>query len=111
VAHIREQVLRHLMVAGDGIRLVVWDLSTSPYVDIAGVRLLGDIQRMLAGRGVALRIVEAHASARDLIRKEIGMSVGEVSRRVSIDDAIGAMTSAGAMPSHPRAQPGRSAPG
>jgi len=32
--------------------------------------------------------VEAHAGARDLIRKEVGMSVGEVSRRISIDDAI-----------------------
>src|SRR6185295_12377446 len=88
VVHVREQVLRHLTVAGDELRLVVWDLSTSPYVDIAGARLLRDIQRTLAGRGIALRIVEARASARDLIRKEIGMAVGEISRRVSIDDAI-----------------------
>jgi hypothetical protein len=35
-----------------------------------------------------MRIVEARAPVRELIRKEIGMSVGEVSRRVSIDDAI-----------------------
>ena len=97
--HVREQVLRHLALAGDGLRLVVWDLSTSPYVDIAGVRLLGEIQRTLAGRSIALRIVEARAEARDLIRKEIGMSVGEVSRRVSIDDAIAGVTSAGAAPS------------
>ncbi len=67
---------------------MVWDLSTSPYVDIAGARLLGETQRALAALGVAMRIVEAHAPVRDIIRKEIGMSVGEVSRRISIDDAI-----------------------
>jgi hypothetical protein len=37
---------------------------------------------------VAMRIVEAHAQVRDLLRKEVGMSVGEISRRISIDDAI-----------------------
>ena len=96
VSHVHDQVLRLLTVAGDELRLVVWDLSTSAYVDIAGVRLLSDVQRTLAGRGAALRIVEARASARDLIRKEIGMSVGEISRRISIDDAINAVTSAAA---------------
>jgi MFS superfamily sulfate permease-like transporter len=70
------------------LRLLVWDLSTSPYVDIAGVRLLGETQRALAAQGVAMRIVEARAPVRDLIRKEVGLSVGEVSRRISIDDAI-----------------------
>ena len=93
VSHVRDQVRRHLAAAGDGLRLVVWDLSTSPYVDIAGARLLSDIHRTLAARGVAMRIVEAHASVRDLIRPEIGMSVGEISRRISIDDAISAATS------------------
>jgi len=79
---------------GGELRLVVWDLSTSPYVDIAGARLLSDMQRVLAARGVALRVVEAHSSVRDLIRKEVGMRVGEVSRRISIDDAIAGATGA-----------------
>jgi hypothetical protein len=39
-------------------------------------------------RNVVLRIVEARSSVRDLIRKEIGMSVGEVSRKISVDDAV-----------------------
>jgi hypothetical protein len=46
------------------------------------------MQRTLAVRGVALRVVEARSSVRDLIRKEVGLSVGEVSRRISIEDAI-----------------------
>jgi SulP family sulfate permease len=88
VGHVREEVRRHLAAGGHQLRLVVWDLSTSPYVDIAGVRLLGETQRALAAQGVAMRIVEALAPVRDLIRKEIGTSAGEISRRISIDDAI-----------------------
>jgi SulP family sulfate permease len=93
VSHVRDQIRQHVAAAGDGLRLVVWDLSTSPFVDIAGGRLLGETQRELTARGVALRVVEAHAHVRDLIRKEVGMSIGEVSRRISIDDAIAALTS------------------
>ena len=89
VSHVREQVRRHIATSGE-LRLVVWDLSTSPYVDIAGARLLGEMQRELAARGAMLRLVDARASARDLIRKELGMSVGEISRRISIDDAVNA---------------------
>ncbi|HSQ80628.1 MAG TPA: SulP family inorganic anion transporter [Casimicrobiaceae bacterium] len=90
VAHVRDRVRGHVAAAGDALRLVVWDLSTSPYVDIAGVRLLGELQREFAARAVTLRLVDARASVRDLIRKELGMSVGEVSRRTSIDDAVAA---------------------
>jgi sulfate permease, SulP family len=88
VSHVRDQVRHHVAAAGTGLRLVVWDLSTSPYVDIAGVRMLGELQRELSARGATLRLVDARASVRDLIRKELGMSVGEVSRRTSIDDAV-----------------------
>jgi MFS superfamily sulfate permease-like transporter len=94
VSHVRDQVRQHVAAARDGLRLVIWDLSTSPYVDIAGARLLSDMQRTLAARGVVMRVVEARSSVRDLIRKEVGMSVGEVSRRISIDDAMGASPSA-----------------
>jgi MFS superfamily sulfate permease-like transporter len=87
-SHVRDQVRRHIAACADGLRLVVWDLSTSPYVDIAGARLLGEIQRELAARGAALRIVDARSSVRDLVRKEVGTSVGEISRRISIDDAV-----------------------
>jgi MFS superfamily sulfate permease-like transporter len=99
--HVRDEVRRHVAAAGDELRLVVWDLSTSPFVDIAGARLLGDMQRTLAVRGVVLRLVEAHSSVRALIRKEVGLSVGEVSRRISIDDVI---ADAAVPPVHPQAK-------
>jgi high affinity sulfate transporter 1 len=94
VTHVRDQLWQHVAAAGDELRLVVWDLSTSPYVDIAGARLLRDLQQSLASRNASMRIVDAHASVRDLIRAELGTSVGEISRRISIDDAVARATSA-----------------
>jgi len=88
VSHVRAEVHRYAAEAGDGLRLVVWDLSASSYVDIAGVRLLSEFQRTLAARGVTLRIVDALSTVRELIRLEMGTSAGEISRRISIDDAI-----------------------
>ena len=88
VDHVRDCARRLIAAAGEHLRLVIWDLSPSPYVDIAGARMLGEVQRELAPRGVKLRLVEARAGVRHLLRAVIGTSVGEVSRRVSIDDAI-----------------------
>ena len=88
VDHVRDRAREFIAAAGENLRVVVWDLSSSPYVDIAGARTLGEMQRDLAQRGAKLRLVEARAEARDLLRAEIGMDVGEVSRRISIDDAI-----------------------
>ena len=96
VSHVRERLRQHLGAAGAAVRTVIWDLSTSPYVDISGARLVGEMQRAVAAQGATLRVVEAHAAARDLIRKEVGMSVGAVSRRLSIDDVITDAQSAGA---------------
>lgn len=88
VSHVRDQIRDHLGAIGDNVRLVIWDLSTSPYVDISGARLIDQMQRELAANGITLRIVEARSSVRDLIRSEVGSSVGEISRRISIDDVV-----------------------
>jgi MFS superfamily sulfate permease-like transporter len=87
---VQERVQHFVAAQGDKLRLVVWDLSTSPYVDIAGARLLRDVQRELAARDCTLRIVEARGTVRDLIRKEVGPEIGEISRRVTIDDVVAA---------------------
>ncbi|WP_407187755.1 SulP family inorganic anion transporter [Bradyrhizobium centrosematis] len=52
------------------IRLVVCDLSASPYIDLAGARMLHELYDELASRHIALCIVGAHAQLRDLLRAE-----------------------------------------
>jgi sulfate permease, SulP family len=88
VDHVRDRVRDYVAAAGEGLRLVVWDLSASPYVDIAGGKLLGELHRELAARGVKMRLVDPLATVRDLLRAEVGHSIGDVTRRVSIDEAI-----------------------
>jgi SulP family sulfate permease len=66
---ILETVLRALQKSSD-IKLVACDLSASPYIDLAGARMLHDLHDELASRHVAFCIVGAHAQLRDLLRAE-----------------------------------------
>jgi anti-anti-sigma factor len=66
---ILETVLKALQKTSD-VRLVVCDLSASPYIDLAGARMLLDLHDELASRHVAFSIVGAHAQLRDLLRAE-----------------------------------------
>jgi sulfate permease, SulP family len=85
-----EAVLTRLQAAGPSdIRLVVCDLSASPYADLAGSHMLHELHSELASRGIALRIVGAHGLVRDLLRAD-GMSdkVGGLDRVVTLDDLV-----------------------
>jgi high affinity sulfate transporter 1 len=71
------------------LRLVIGDLSNSPYLDVAGANMLAGLHHDLAARGVQLRIVEAHARNRDLLRAQgLEEQVGYLGRHLSIDQAI-----------------------
>jgi len=71
------------------IHAVVCDLSASPYLDLAGARMLNTIHDELAARGISLQIVGARGRVRDLLRADgLGHKVGGLERTVSLDDAI-----------------------
>ncbi len=53
-----------------GIKLVACDLSASPYIDLAGARMLHDLHDELASRDVAFCIVGAHGQLRDLLQAD-----------------------------------------
>jgi SulP family sulfate permease len=75
--------------SADSLRLVVCDLSNSPYVDVAAASMLSGLHNDLAKRNVRLRIVEAHARPRDLLRAEgLEEQVGYFGRHISVDQAI-----------------------
>src|SRR3954463_12010738 len=63
-----ETALNRLRMAGPEIRLVVCDLSASPYIDLAGARILHELHHRLKARAIALRIVGARGRVRDLLR-------------------------------------------
>jgi MFS superfamily sulfate permease-like transporter len=68
---------------------VICDLSTSPAVHLAGARMLLELQAELTKSGITLRLVEAHASVRDLLRIEGAEDrVGRIDRFETIADVI-----------------------
>jgi SulP family sulfate permease len=79
-----EAVSERLQASSD-IRLVVCDLSASPYIDLAGARIL-----QLASRGITLRIVGARGRVRDLLRADgIAEKIRGLDRVVTLDSLLG----------------------
>ncbi len=66
---ILEAVLNTLGRSPD-VRLVVCDLSASPYIDLAGSQMLHELHGELACRHIAFSIVGAHSQLRDLLRAD-----------------------------------------
>lgn len=94
VDHVLHEILTHVGAQPGDVRLVVVDLSTSPYVDLAGARMLAKLATELAARSMALRLAEAHAEVRDILRAEgLDRSAGPISRRISAMDVVEAHAS------------------
>ncbi len=85
------ELVLHRVRAADpsAIRLVVCDLSAAPYIDLAGSRMLHTLHGELASRGIVLRVVGAHASARELLRSDgIEEKVGGFDRTLTLDKLV-----------------------
>src|SRR5215469_3545316 len=87
--HVFDTVLARLDAAGEPIRLVICDLSTSPNVDMAGARMFLTLHAELAKRGIAFGLVEARSAVRDMLRIEgVEQKAGRVDRFTTLADAI-----------------------
>lgn len=85
---VRQVVWERIRSAGH-LRLVVCDLSNSPWIDVAGVSLLSSLQKDLAEHGVTLRLAEAHSHVRDLLRvDELKQQIGNFNQHMTIDQAL-----------------------
>ena len=82
-----ESVMARLQATGrHNVRLVVCDLSASPYVDLAGSRMLHALEDELRAHGIKLRIVGARGTVRDLLRADgLAKKVGEIDRALTLD--------------------------
>ena len=75
------------------IRVMICDLSASPYIDLAGSRMLHELHAVLAARGIALRIVGAHGRVRDLLRADgINSKVDGLDRTTTLDRLLAGRT-------------------
>jgi len=93
VLYFNAEHVRHSVWAGiqatPQLRLVICDLSASPFLDVAGANMLAGLHADLVKREVHLRVVGAHAKVRDLLRA-VGLEerVGYLGRHISVDQAI-----------------------
>jgi high affinity sulfate transporter 1 len=104
VDHVLQTVLQRVQCK-PGLQRVVYDLSNTPFVDVAGARMLRRLHDELASQRIELRIVGAHSTVRDRLRLEkLQEHVGPINRHVSLGEAVVMDT--------PPAEPGnRNAPG
>ncbi len=87
--HVQRTVLERVRSQRDGLHVVVCDLSNSPYLDLAGVRMLARLFDELKTMGIELLVVEAHATQRDILRAEgLDKLVGPIHRETSLADAL-----------------------
>jgi high affinity sulfate transporter 1 len=66
---VMETVLSHIHGRPD-VRTVVCGLSSSPFIDMAGAKMLHDLHAELGSRGIAFQIVGARGQVRDVLQAE-----------------------------------------
>jgi sulfate permease, SulP family len=97
--HVRDTVWQSLRAEPGSLKMVIWDLSTSPHVDMAGARMLAKLHRELAEAGVKLRLVSALPAVRELLRAEgLEESIDYFGRQTSVADVVDELQSKGRMP-------------
>jgi hypothetical protein len=63
--------------------------SNTPYVDVAGARMLKRLHDELGGKNIGFRVVGAHSEVRDQLRYEkLQDWVGPINRHASLGQAV-----------------------
>ncbi len=108
VETVKERFLEAVERHEGPLELVAFDLSTSPQIDLAGVRTLGELHDRTAERGVAMELAEAHASVRELLRAE-GMEkrFGSIDRATTCAGILDERAARAVTPSTRRSGAGR----
>jgi SulP family sulfate permease len=71
------------------LKAVIFDLSTSAYVDSSGARLIKRLFLDLKEMGIEFKVAEAHSEVRDILRfEDVEHLLGHVGRRDSIHEVL-----------------------
>ena len=69
VDYVRDQFFELLTHCGEGVKLAIIFLGTTPTIDLAGAELLEDLRHTLNDWGIAFRLAEAHGGVRDTLHR------------------------------------------
>lgn len=89
VANVYHAIWDKVLALGPDLKIVIFDLSTSAYIDSSGARLIKKLYLNTQGRGISFHVAEAHSEVRDILRfEDIEHLLGHVSRRDSVHDIV-----------------------
>ncbi len=89
VEHVREAVLKRVRSEAELPKLVLCDLSNSPYVDLQSAQTLGELAEELEAMHIPMRVVETRSSVRDRLRSEgLDEKFGGVNRFRSVAEVV-----------------------
>lgn len=86
---IKDKIYKHVEEYTGKLKLVIIDMSASPFIDVEGSKMILSLSNELENRKITLRIVEALSTVRDILRKQ-GMEqiIGHISRRVLLNEVV-----------------------
>jgi SulP family sulfate permease len=85
IANVNTALWNKINSSPPDLKNVIFDLSTSAYIDSSGARFIKKLYLDLRARGITLHVAEAHSEVRDILRyEEIEHLLGHVGRRDSI---------------------------
>lgn len=89
VENIKDQLWEKINNEAHSLHTVLFDLSSSPKIDLAGVRFFKQLFMDLEAKNISLKVTEARAEVRDNLRAEgLEKLLGHISRSVSVDDLV-----------------------
>lgn len=87
--NVKREVL-HRMREYAAKHLIVMDLSTSANIDLAGARMLSELQEEVQQTGASLALAEVHGQVRDLLQAEgLASQIPGIVQRMRISSLIG----------------------
>jgi MFS superfamily sulfate permease-like transporter len=86
---ISDKIYKHISDYNGELQMVVIDMSSSPFIDVAGSKMLLSLSNDLKNKKITLKIVEALSDVRDILRKQ-GMEeiIGHISRKILVNDVV-----------------------
>jgi len=89
VDNIHDQIWNHINSTQGGVQMLILNMTSSSYVDVAGTKMLLQLSKELTDKKIRLMIVEARSAVRGILRRQ-GMEkhIGPISRSVSCNDAV-----------------------
>ena len=88
VENVRKEILGRV-TTGSATRTVVLDLSASPNIDLAGVRMLGQLHKELQTTGIAFRLAGVHGNVRQFLQvEELDGVIEGAAARMKVADLV-----------------------